>query len=70
MEGKGRYISHEGWEYEGDFKLDQRHGTGKTVYQNGDAVTGKYYNDAFREGKFKWVNPQNPGSYMTVSRKM
>ena len=69
MEGSGKYISHEGWTYEGEFKSDQRHGIGKTIYPNGDIVSGEYYNDIFRKGKFKWVDPQNPGSYMTVSRK-
>ena len=68
MEGKGKYVSHEGWTYEGQFKFDQRHGVGKTYYPSGDIVCGAYYNDRFRNGNFQWADPQNPGSYMTVSK--
>ncbi len=55
--GKGKYISHEGWNYVGGWENHQRSGKGTIRWDNGDVYEGDWEADK-RSGKgtYRWAN--------------
>ncbi|QJR09397.1 hypothetical protein DSM104443_00441 [Usitatibacter rugosus] len=53
LHGKGEYVS-KAFQYQGEFKDNQKHGTGVYVWENGDRYQGEFADDR-PSGKGKWT---------------